>query len=178
LFVSAAAGFPIGALAVVVPATVEASGQDRIAGFVLACLPAGEACGAVVFGAIRFPGRRRTQLIGTLILVACTYATGAAVMTNLWLLASVIFTAGALSSPVAITISGLVDQVAPGAVAAAYAGIVSAGIGGSAIGSAVAGSLSHSWGTNSAMLAAATACTLAAIVATRIPAKREPRSVR
>ncbi|MEN0101775.1 MAG: MFS transporter [Curtobacterium sp.] len=158
-----------GSLTVIVPAVVEPAGRGELAGPVLACLALGEAVGALLFGARPVPSSRRAQLLTALALTAGGYATLVIAADRIVLLAALVFVVGGLSSPVAIVLSGALDVVVPPPfIASAYGVVVVAAVGGSALGTSVAGLIVGSGGGVAAAAAmAALAISIAGALSVR-----------
>lgn len=170
-----------GALTAVVPAAAAASGARSSAGLILACLAVGEAVGALVFGAMRLPGSERRHLVVALSLILVGYLSLSMLLGALPAIAGGVFVIGALSSPVTIVLSSMLDDLLPPAlIAGAYGAVVAAAVAGAAMGTGTAGLLLGSpLGITGAVGAAAVGVCLAITLSIRrISPPDEPGSAR
>lgn len=130
--IAAALGVASGSLTVIVPTTLRHAGVVGVSGAVLGALAVGEAVGALVVGAVRSPTSPRRRLLVALTLIAI----GDAVLgftADPVLLTVVVFGIGMVSSPAAIVLSTVLDDVVPSSfLASAYGFVVTAGVGGAA----------------------------------------------
>jgi MFS family permease len=158
------AGLASGTLTVAVPAVAAAHRSVALAGLLFAAFSAGELVSGLGYGARswRVPTPRR------LVIGQAGIATGAAALTLLtghpsWML-PVMFLIGAFTAPVSIANSALLDDLAPtGRLTRSYTTMVSAGLIGSAAGSAAGGTLVRATGYRPVFLVASGAMAAVAL---------------
>jgi predicted MFS family arabinose efflux permease len=160
LVIAGLCGLATGTLTGVVPIAAERAASPAFAGAVLACLAVGEACGALLFGALRRARSRRVELRFALSAACLLYVGAAAALPWIGAMAVAVFAIGAVISPVAIALSVLLDDSMPPAfIAGAYSMLVAVNVAGIAMGTAIAGLLIDGpVGLVGPLYAAATAC--------------------
>ena len=157
-------GLASGTLTVAVPAVAAAHRSIALAGLLFAAFSAGELVSGMGYGARswRVPTPRR------LVIGQAGIATGAAALALLtshpsWML-PVMFLIGAFTAPVSIANSALLDDLAPpGRLTRSYTTMVSAGLIGSAAGSAAGGTLVRATGYRPVFLLASGAMAAVAL---------------
>jgi predicted MFS family arabinose efflux permease len=142
LAVTTLTGMGAGSLVVTLPAVMTSRGAPALSGVLFAAIAMGEVCGALAYGSWRWRGPRHLHLLVSLVVSCAAYATAIGAAPSTFLLMVVLFVSGTAAGPIAIVLSALIDDVTrPGAVARAYALLVSTNLVAIAGGSAAAGFL-------------------------------------
>jgi predicted MFS family arabinose efflux permease len=164
----AAMGAAVGVVQVMVPAYADARGSEALAGPLLAALSAGSLLGGLAYGARAWPGTPAARLpvmllaLGAGLALLAPFEAPAA-------LAALLLLSGLLLAPAMVSVSTLLDTVAPGHVTEAFSVTVMAVVSGTAVGNALGGAIVES---GSHVTAALTAGALAALGAAVAVARR------
>jgi predicted MFS family arabinose efflux permease len=134
-------GVSIGVLQIAVPAFVGGRSAAASAGFLLTAFSIGSVIGGVAYGAGRWRSSPASRLIGLQAALAVLVALTATAREPA-VMAAVLLTAGCLFSPVLITVSVLLDDIAPaGSTNEAYTAVITANVLGAAGGNTLGGVL-------------------------------------
>ena len=156
-------GAALGVTVLAISALATETSRPVLAGIALTVLAIGEMSGALVYGAVAWPGSRRSRLpavqaMAVLAALGVFLSTGQPA-----LLLAAMFVAGALAAPVAVLTSSLLDVVVhEGAVGRAYTVIVASGLVATALGNAGAGQLVGAVGARGLLLVPALSIAAAA----------------
>jgi MFS family permease len=162
---SAPAGIAIGICEVTLPAFSDASGAAATAGVLLAVWSLGSAAGGLVYGAIpNRPPLNRVHLVVAALLPVGLLPMAAA--PSVAVMALLVIPAGLFIAPLLATRNELIGWVAPeGSRTEAYTWPVTAFVGGTAIGSALAGAIVEAASWRTAFMAAAAIAAVGTVIA-------------
>lgn len=159
------AGIAFGTLEVTLPAFADERGAAETGGIFLALLALGSMTGGLFYGARHWDApldRRYIQL------TAC-FTIGLALPPLVhvsWAMGLLMFVAGLTLAPVVTVCYSLIDLLAPiGTATEAYTWVITANVAGTALGTAIAGTLVEHSNANRAMLAAAAGAAVGWVVA-------------
>jgi len=160
----AALGAAVGVVQVMIPAYADARGTEALAGPLLAALSAGSLIGGLAYGARAWPGTPAARLPVLLLALAAGLALLAPVDGPV-ALATLLLLSGLLLAPTMVSVSTLLDTVAPGHVTEAFSVTVMGVVTGTALGNAVGGAIVESGTHVAAALTAGGMAVLGAVVA-------------
>ena len=161
-------GVAVGVIQVAAPAFMAERGSPEAGGLLLAALSGGSLVGGIVYGARRWPGSGRAQLVALMAGLAGAYCLLAVAGVPI-VLAALLVVVGLLLAPTTVVGSALLDRVAPpGTATEAFTVMVMGIVAGTAIGNGVGGAIVEDAAFEAAVLSAGGVAAFGALVALRI----------
>jgi hypothetical protein len=161
-------GVAVGVIQVAAPAFMAERGSPEAGGLLLAALSGGSLVGGIVYGARRWPGSGRVQLVALMAGLAGAYCLLAVAGVPV-VLAALLVVVGLLLAPTTVVGSHLLDSVAPpGTATEAFTVMVMGIVAGTAIGNGLGGTIVEDAAFEAAVLSAGGVAAFGALVALRI----------